>query len=270
MLEVGRRRAEGAADVDRVLGHAGNEREVEFRGRAADFRPRVPAAKERGAGGKNFRIRCVDAPLVASSQKVANVGHRMDADFEHDVGRIAQHPDVVRALSDERQLAIPSDGDAVEPAQATSLHVFSQPYVRFGKEEIVTDAEREAPLLCQFAQRAGFGRLHVERLFDKYVHVGFECLPRDVRVRIGRSQDVDGVEPAARHHLDQRPEHSLDAPGTGERLGSQTTLVGDGDELDAGNSLQGTGVEFGDVAGPHEADAHRFIHRARAKQRLSL
>jgi hypothetical protein len=47
-------------------------------------------------------------------------------------------------------------------------------------------------------------------------------------------------------------------------------LVGDGDKLHAGNSLQGTGVEFGDVACPHEADAHGFVRWARAKQRLSL
>ena len=270
VLEIGRRRPEGAADVDRVLGDAGNKREVELGRRAADFRPRVPAAKERDPGGQNFGIGRVDVPLVARIQQVANMGHRMDADFEHDVGGVAQHPDVVRTLSDERQLAVPGDGDAVEPSQAAGANVFSQPHVRLGKEKIVTDAEREAPLLCQFAQRAGFIGLDVERLFDKHVHVGLECLSRDVGVRVGRSQDVDRVEAAAHQHLGQRAEDAFDPPGTGEGLGAEAALVGDGDELDAVNPLQGAGMEFGDVARPHEADAHRFVRRAHAKQRLSL
>ena len=125
------------------------------------------------------------------------MGDGVNADFQHDVGRVAQHPDVVRTLSDERQLAVPGDGDAVEPAQAAGPNVFPQPHVRFDKEKIVTDAEREAPLLCQVRTGAGFVRLHVERFFDQHVHVGLECLAHDVGVRVGRSQDVDGVEPAA-------------------------------------------------------------------------
>ena len=81
---------------------------------------------------------------------------------------------------------------------------------------------------------------------------------------------MDGVEPGAHQHFGQRTEDAFDPPRTGEGLGAQPALVGDGDELHAGNPPQGAGVEFGNVARSDEADTHQFVHRARAKQRLSL
>ena len=94
------------------------------------------------------------------------------------------------------------------------------------------------------------------------MHVGFECLaPTSACVSGGVKMWTASSRPLVRISASEPKTPSI--PQARAKASAKAVLVGDGDELDTGDRSRGEGVEFGDVARPHEADAHRFVRRAR-------
>jgi hypothetical protein len=252
-FEVHGRGAGGSAHFHAMLVDPRPERHPHIHSGAAVVGANGPSAEELRSAGQVDGVECFSLNAVRRTRQVEDVSREVRADFEKDVGRVAEHPSAKRAAAERAELLRPRDGDVFDTAQPPGRNVSLHPLVRRGEKEVVPDRE-PAGGICQFV-RIGSG--NAERLFEVRGHAGGEQSAG--RGGVGRrgKQNVNGVESASREHLiEGRVDASCAAPGR-ERTGPITALVAHRDHACPRHRAQSAGVPVGDVAGSEQADADR-------------
>ena len=236
----GKTRREGALDGNR---------------RRAFHSAHLPAAIEVAARGQFDRVPRAHLHLVRLTHQVQHVRHQVRSCFEHDVARVAQHPDVEGPDRGLRKKAIPGDRDLVDASQDAAADVASQLLPGPRKQEVVPHAETHTAcgsLSDEFlAQRPAVAH----GFFEEHTHAGFDHRAGRRKMQVGRQQNVDGVEFFRLQHDLERCVALCDPVSRGQGLGALLRVVAYGNQFHARHGLETFRVPVGDVAGSQQSYA---------------
>ena len=208
-----------------VLGKTGRERALDADRRRAFHGTHLPAAIEAAAGGQIDRVPRAHLHLLRLAHQVQHVRHQVRSRFQHDVARVAQHPDVERPESRLREKAIPGDGDLVDVSQDAAAHIAPQLLPGPRKQEVVPHGEVRTVRGGLSDQFLAPFRALAHRFFQEHAHARFHHRAGRGKMQVGRQQNMHRVELFRLQHHRQRSVAFCDAESRGQRLGPLLRLV---------------------------------------------
>ena len=237
------------SDMNRIFGKTWDKREPQFNCRMASEGIRLPPPVELPPSGQIDKVARMHLHLFRLADQIQHMRHGMRSDFEHDVARIAQHPDVERTMQNRRQGAVPGDRHMVDSAKNAATQVAPQPLVGLGEKEIMSDSDPQTPLLCKTHQRFAIGGMIAHRFFQEDIDAGIENGTRRLKMAVRRQENMHGVELLFSKHSSSDPYTLGTRNCLGERLRLGQNAIAHRHQFHVINLSDGLGMPIGNIAG---------------------
>ena len=152
--------------------------------------------------------------------------------FQHDVPRIAEHPEIERSRLELVEPSIPSDRHMIGLTYFAGVQIIPEIFIGWRIQEIVVDPDHNSAGCCLLDQLGALRGRDRHRLFYQDVHAAFDQGRCRAGMEVGRQENVNCVECefAVTEQRIERLVRSGDTIAMPERLGSRQVLVTDRDQ----------------------------------------
>src|SRR5271166_6145997 len=114
--------------------------------------------------------------------------------FQHDVLRVAEHPEVERSRLELVQPSIPRDRHMIGPTNLAGLQIILEIFIGWRKQEIVIDSDHSSAGCCLLDQLGALLGSDRHRLFQQDMQAPLDQGRCRAGMEVGRQENVSCVE----------------------------------------------------------------------------